>query len=80
MIHLSVYRSTGSLRALHYLDRSSIIIQDWAKAAAEGLPADRSSKRKVSDMVAILRASVKDDPSNASIEDILEQVNMNLLN
>ena len=31
-------------------------------------------------MVAILRASVKDDPSNASIEDILEQVNMNLLN
>lgn len=74
MINLSVYRSIGSLRAAHYLDCGSKIIQDWARAAAEGLPADRSSKRKVADMVAILRASVKDDPSNASIEDILNKL------
>ncbi|WVQ84261.1 hypothetical protein IAT38_006413 [Cryptococcus sp. DSM 104549] len=71
MAQLHEYRRTNNSRPLGYLERGEQIMQTWAATTTDNTAKERSWKRRMADMVALLRVSAGDHQQYLSIEAIL---------
>ncbi|WVQ84259.1 hypothetical protein IAT38_006411 [Cryptococcus sp. DSM 104549] len=74
LAQLHEYRKTNDMRPLSYLERGERIFQIWGKIGAEGPAGDRSYRKRVADMVSLLRVSAGDHQQYMSVEAILQTI------